>query len=213
MTSYRRPTHHGTVKGSTSSALIVVASAFFLAAPALFCAARAAAEPYPEIAVDQVAVRIDGQDHAFGHRDYPKPVVLDLKQATGARHTPYHTLLSYLRVLANIADFAEIAPYVRLSNGDPGKWPDDARAHNQAARDILSGNIIVSGEIVYGDYRIYITRFAKSIPRNSGVAIRRFGGAEHYVVQDLINSSPLIHRLSALRWDVARLEAEHPIPE
>jgi hypothetical protein len=32
------------------------------------------------------------------------------------------------------------------------------------------------------------------------------------VIKDLIEISPLAHRLSALRWDVERLLAEHPAP-
>lgn len=175
------------------------------AAPAL-----AGDAPYAQVPLREVALRIGDEDYAFGYRPYPEPVVLDLAQASGARDTPYHTLLSYHRVLANIADFAEIEPFIRLADGAPGKRPADEARHNAAARQVLSGDIVVYGEIHLDAYTIFIARYTKSIPRNLGIAIRRFEAPEHVVVQDLILHDRLARRLSASRWKVENLKAEYP---
>lgn len=175
--------------------------------------ARAGDAPHAEVPIETVVVRIDGVDHSFGTRAYPEPLVLDLTQASGARDTPYHTLLSYHRTLARIADFAEIAPIVRLASGAPGAPPADEERHNAAARQILSGDILIHGEIHLDAYTIFITRYAKSIPRNLGIAIRRFEGPDHVVVQDLILHSPLAKALSAARWSIADLKAKYPIAQ
>ncbi len=53
-------------------------------------------------------------------------------------------------------------------------------------------------------------RYAKSIPRNLGIAIRRFDDLDHVVVQDLVLHSPLARALSAARWDVDKLKAKYP---
>ncbi len=185
--------------------LSIAVCALAAAAPAL-----AGDGPYAEVPVREVAVRIGDQDYAFGYRPYPEPVVLDLTRASGARDTPYHTLLSYHRALAEIADFAEIEPFIRLADGAPGKRPADEARHNAAARQVLSGDIVVYGEIHLGAYTIFIVRYTKSIPRNLGVAIRRFGAPEHVVVQDLILHNRLARRLSAARWKVEDLKAEYP---
>ncbi len=172
--------------------------------------ARAGDAPYAQVPLREVAVRIGENDYAFGYRPYPEPVVLDLARASGARDTPYHTLLSYHRALAEIADFAEIEPFIRLADGAPGKRPADEARHNQAARQVLSGDIVVTGEIHLDATTIFIVRYAKSIPRNLGIAIRRFEAPEHVVVQDLILHDRLAHRLSAARWKVEDLKAEYP---
>ncbi len=169
--------------------------------------------PHGEVPIETVVVRIDGVDHSFGTRAYPEPLVLDLSQARGARDTPYHTLLSYHRRLARITGFAEIAPFVRLTSGAPGAPPADEERHYAAARQILSGDIVISGEIHLEPYTIFITRYAKSIPRNLGIAIRRFEGLDHVVVQDLILHSQLAKALSAARWSVADLQAKYPVPQ
>ncbi len=178
---------------------------FLFSAPA-----RAGDAPHGDRPIETVVVRIEGVDHGFGARAYPVPLVLDLSQASGARDTPYHTLLSYHRTLARITDFAEIAPFVRLASGAPGAPPADAERHHAAARQILSGDIVIHGEIHLEAYTIYITRYAKSIPRNLGIAIRRFEGSDYVVVQDLILHSPLAKALSAARWSIADLKAKYP---
>ena len=185
--------------------LSIAVSALAAAAPA-----RAGDAPYAEAPVRTVTVRIGDEDYSFGYRPYPEPVVLDLARASGARDTPYHTLLSYHRALAEIADFAEIEPFIRLADGAPGKRPADEARHNAAARQVLSGDIVVYGEIHLDAYTIFITRYTKSIPRNLGIAIRRFEAPEHVVVQDLILHHRLAHRLSAARWEVEDLKAEYP---
>ena len=155
-------------------------------------------------------MKIEGAEHSFGHRPYPEPVTLDLSQATGARDTPYHTLLSYHAALAGISDWAEVAPLLSQANGLPPAPPADEAQHNAAARQILSGDIVVYGEIHLETTTVFITRYTKSIPRNLGIAIRRFEGPDYVVVQDLILHDPLAHALSAARWEVERLEAKYP---
>ncbi len=192
----------------TSLALaIAIASSVSLAAAA---PARAGDAPYAEAPVRTVTVRIGGEDYSFGYRPYPEPVVLDLARASGARDTPYHTRLSYHRALAKVADFDEIVPFIRLADGAPGKRPADEARHNEAARQVVSGEIVVYGEIHLGAYTIFIARYTKSIPRNLGIAIRRFEAPEHVVVQDLILHDRLARRLSAARWKVEDLKAEYP---
>ena len=182
---------------------------FLFAAPA-----GAGDAPYGDRPIETVVVRIDGVDHSFGTRTYPAPLVLDLSQASGARDTPYHSLLSYHRTLAQVTDWgAEIAPFLRLATGAPGAPPADEAQHNAAAQQILSGDIVIHGEIHLDAYTIFITRYAKSIPRNLGIAIRRFEGPDHVVVQDLILHSPLAKALSAARWSIADLKAKYPIAQ
>ncbi len=181
--------------------------------PVFWPAAWAGDAPHGDRPIETVAVRIDGVDYSFGSRAYPEPLVLDLAQAGGARDTPYHTLLSYHRTLARITDYAEIAPFVRLASGEPGAPPADEEQHNAAARQILSGDILIHGEIHLDAYTIFITRYAKSIPRNLGLAIRRFEGPDNVVVQDLILHSPLAKALSAARWSIADLKAKYPVPQ
>jgi hypothetical protein len=130
-------------------------------------AAGAGDAPYADVPIETVVVRIDGVGHSFGYRAYPELFVLDLSQANGARDTPYQTLLSYHRALAQVTDWgAQIAPLVRLASGAPGTPPADEERHHAAARQILSGDIVIHGEIHLEAYTIFITRYAKSIPRN-----------------------------------------------
>jgi hypothetical protein len=167
--------------------------------------------PHRDRPIETVAVSIEGSDYSFGYRAYPAPLVLDLAQASGAQDTPYHTLLSYHRALSQVTDHAaEIAPFLRKAGGEPGAPPPDEAQHNAAARQILSGDILISGEIHLEAYTIFITRYAKSIPRNLGIAIRRFEGPDYVVVQDLILHSPLAKRLSAARWSIEELKAKYP---
>ena len=85
----------------------------------------------------------------------------------------------------------------------------DKAGHMATAHEILGGGVLLYGEIGYGDYRIFVYRYPKSIPRNLGLAVRRFG-ARYFVVTDLVEADPLARRMSALRWDIDRLAAEHP---
>ncbi len=187
---------------------LVIALSVWLAALA---PARAGDAPYGDRPIETVRVRIEGQAHAFGYRAYPAPLVLDLSQARGRRDTPYQTLLSYHRALASVRDYgAELAPFLRKASGEPGAPPPDEAKHNEAARRILSGDVVVSGEIHFDAYTIFIARYTKSIPRNLGIAIRRFEAREHVVVQDLIQHNPLAHALSAARWRVENFKAKYP---
>ncbi len=164
--------------GRARFALVPALLLFLYPAPA-----RAGDVPHGEVPIETVVVRIDRVDHRFGARAYPEPLVLDLSHASGARDTPYHSLLSYHRALAQVTDWGtEIAPFVRLDSGAPGAPPVDEEQHNVAARQILSGDIVIHGEIHLEPYTIFITRYAKSIPRNLGIAIRRFEGPDHVVV-------------------------------
>lgn len=189
-------------------------------------AAGAGDAPHRDRPIETVAVGIEGSDYSFGYRAYPEPLVLDLSQSSGAqssgaqasgaqssgaRDTPYHTLLSYHRALSQVTDHAaQIAPFLRKAGGEPGDPPPDEAQHNAAARQILSGDILIHGEIYLEAYTIFITRYAKSIPRNLGIAVRRFEGPDYAVVQDLILHSPLAKRLSAARWSVEDLRAKYP---
>jgi hypothetical protein len=189
-----------------SFALIPVLILFLTPEPA-----RADDAPHAGVPIEAVAVRIDGVDFSFGIRRYPAPLVLDLAQASGARDTPYHTLLSYHQALAQVADWdAELAPFLRLASGAPGTPPADEAQHNAAARQILSGDVLIHGEIHLDATIIFITRYAKSIPRNLGIAIRRFEGSDYAIVQDLILHIPLAKKLSAARWSVDDLKAIYP---
>lgn len=193
-----------------------MARAFFALIPVLILflspeLARAGDAPHAGVPIEAVTVRIDGVDFSFGIRSYPAPLMLDLAQASGARDTPYHTLLSYHQALAQVTDWdAELAPFLRLASGAPGTPPADEAQHNAAARQILSGDVLIHGEIHLEATIIFITRYAKSIPRNLGIAIRRFEGSEHAIVQDLILHSPLAKNLSAARWSVDDLKANYP---
>ena len=193
-----------------------MARAFFALIPVLILfltpePARADDAPHAGVPIEAVAVRIDGVDFSFGIRRYPAPLVLDLAQASGARDTPYHTLLSYHQALAQVADWdAELAPFLRLASGAPGTPPADKAQHNAAARQILSGDVLIHGEIYLEATIIFITRYAKSIPRNLGIAIRRFEVSDYAIVQDLILHSPLANKLSAARWSVDDLKAKYP---
>ncbi len=179
--------------------------------PMLPPAAGAGDAPHRDRPIETVAVSIEGSDYSFGYRAYPEPLVLDLSQANGSRDTPYHSLLSYHRALSQVTDWdAQLAPFLRKAGGEPGEPPPDEAQHNAAARQILSGDILIYGEIHLEAYTIFITRYAKSIPRNLGIAVRRFEGPDYAVVQDLILHSPLAKRLSAARWSVEDLKAKYP---
>lgn len=177
-------------------------------------AAGAGDAPHRDRPIETVAVSLEGSDYSFGYRAYPEPLVLDLPQASGARDTPYHTLLSYHRALSQVTDWdTQLAPFLRKAGGEPGDPPPDEAQHNAAARQILSGDILIHGEIYLEAYTIFITRYAKSIPRNLGIAVRRFEGPDYAVVQDLILHSPLAKRLSAARWSVEKLKTKYPVAQ
>lgn len=172
-------------------------------------AAQATDAPHSDIPFEPIMVRIEGTDYSFGYKAYATPLTLDLTQGNAGRDTPYHTLLSYYGAFARITDFDQVAPYLRKANGEPGEPPPDEAQHIAAAKTIFSGEVLIFGEIAFGDYLIYIYRYSKSIKRHLGLPLRKFG-AQHAIVQDLIEHSPLARALSAARYDPEKLKAKHP---
>ncbi len=159
---------------------------------------------------ETVRVRIKDRDYSFAYRKYDPPLTLDLTQATGRRDTPFRMLNTYYRVFRDAQKYEDIAPYARMHNGDPGPEPPDKKAHMAQARKILSGPILIYGEIEYGAYTIYIYRYEDSaLKRHSGLPMIKAGGA-YVVIKDLVNVDDLAHRLSALRWNVERIKELHP---
>lgn len=159
--------------------------------------------------VEPVELRYEGKDYGFQYRRYRRPWVLDLGMATGRRDTPFNTLLSYYRVMKTMTDYAALMPYLRRANGDAGEEPKDVAQLMAAIKTILAGDILIFGEILYGDYTIYIYRYAKSIERHLGLPIREFDGG-YAVVQDLVPSDPMAARFSALRYDIEALKKRYP---
>lgn len=78
-----------------------------------------------------------------------------------------------------------------------------------AIQTILAGDILICGEILYGDYTIYIYRYTKSIKRPLDLPIRKFDGP-YAVVQDLVPTDPIAARFSALRYDIEALKKRYP---
>jgi hypothetical protein len=167
------------------------------------------AHPNAADPVEAVKLSYQGKDYNFQYRRYRQPWVLDLGMATGKRDTPFNTLLSYYRVMKTMTDYAALMPYLRRANGDAGEGPSDVAQRMAAIKMILAGDILIFGEILYGDYTIYIYRYAESIKRHLGLPIRKFDG--HYaVVQDLVPSDPMAARFSALRYDIEALKKRYP---
>ena len=158
------------------------------------------ADAHPNAAdpVEPVKLSYEGRDYDFRYRRYRQPWVLDLGMATGKRDTPFNTLLGYYQVMKTMTDYAALMPYLRRANGDAGEGPRDVAQQMAAIKLILAGDILIFGEILYGDYTIYIYRYTKSIKRHSGLPIREFDGA-YAVVQDLVPTDRMAARFSALR--------------
>ncbi len=167
------------------------------------------AHPNADDPVEPVKLSYEGKDYGFQYRRYRQPWVLDTGMATGKRDTPFNTLLSYYQVMKTMTDYAALMPYLRRVNGDAGEEPKDVAQLMAAIKTILAGDILIFGEILYGDYTIYIYRYAKSIKRHLGLPIREFDGT-YAVVQDLVPSDPMAARFSALRYDIEALKKRYP---
>ncbi len=167
------------------------------------------AHPNANDPVEPIKLRYEGKDYGFQYRRYRQPWVLDLAMATGKRDTPFNTLLSYYQVMKTMTDYAALMPYLRRANGDAGEEPRDVAQQMAAIKTILAGDILIFGEILYGDYTIYIYRYTKSIKRHLGLPIRKFDGP-YAVVQDLVLRDPMAARFSALRYDIEALKKRYP---
>lgn len=196
---------------SRLSRLATTLAALVIVAPGLTDALRADEDPGATVPVERVRARFEGRIYELDYRAYPEPWVVDHAMADGRLDTPYRTMLTFFHTLATMRDYRESIALTRRHDGAPGEMYGDPAEQLAAAHEILSGKVLIYGEIDYGDDHIFIYRYEKSIPRNLGLAIRRFGDA-FYVVQDLVNADPFVARLSALRWDVERLAKEYPAP-
>ena len=191
------------------SRLTVVPAALALACLAIFGPLRAQESPHREIPFRDVRVSLDGIDYRLEYRGYPEPYAVGLPGPAGATDTAFGAARAFWRALATGPGYDAVAAHTRTATGQPAPRPADESGHMATARDILGGGVLLFGEIAYGDYRIFVYRYPKSIPRNLGLAVRRFG-ARYFVVTDLVEADPLARRMSALRWDIDRLAAEHP---
>ncbi len=167
------------------------------------------AHPNADDPVEQVNLTYEGKDYGFQYRGYKQPWVLDLSLATGKRNTPFHTLVTYYNTMKTMTDYDALMPYLRRSNGDAGEKPKDVARQMAAIKTILAGDVLIFGEILYGDYTIYVYRYAKSIKRHLGLPIRKFDDG-YAVVQDLVATDPLAARFSALRYDIEALKKRYP---
>lgn len=172
-------------------------------------AAFADAHPNADDPVEPVKLTYEGKDYGFQYRGYRQPWVLDLGMATGKRDTPFHTLVSYYQVMKTMTDYGAVMTYLRRSNGDAGERPKDVAQQMAAIDTIMAGDVLIFGEILYGDYTIYIYRYTKSIKRHLGLPIRKFDD-DYAVVQDLVLTDPLAARFSALRYDIKALKKRYP---
>ncbi len=166
-------------------------------------------EPEPSRPMVSVTTHLKGHDYDFTYKMYAKPVIVDVGPSEVRRDTPFHTALSFFRVLKHMRRYDEVLAIERTNKGGPVTPPKDTAGLMEAARTILKGDIILFGEIAYGENRIYIYRYKASIPRNLGLAVHKIGG-RNFIIPDLIEGDDLARRLSALRWDVERLRALHP---
>jgi hypothetical protein len=167
--------------------------------------------PGARMAFETLRASYQGRTYEIQYRGYAEPWQVDHGAASGRLESPFETMLAFFHTLATMQDFSESIALARRHDGSPGVLRGDPAQQLQAARTILSGKVLLHGEIIYGDYHIFVYRYEKSIPRNLGLPLRRFGD-EFYVVQDLVEVDPFAARLSALRWDVERLLREHPAP-
>lgn len=175
-----------------------------------FWPAAAQDSPNARIPFEAIKVKFDGQGYDLGYRRYPEPFAVKLLGSAGNPDSAYGSTRGFWLALATGTDYDAVAAWTRDVDGKPSPRPPDEAAHMNAAREILAGGVLLLGEIVYGDYRIFIYRYPKSIPRNLGLPVRRFGN-RYYVVTNLVDVDPLAKRMSALRWDMDRLRAEHSV--
>lgn len=171
--------------------------------------AFADAHPNADDPVELVNLTYKGKVYSFQYRAYRQPWVLDLGMATGKRDTPFHTLVSYYQVMKTMTDYEAVMPYLRRRNGDAGEKPKDVMQQMAAINTIMGGDVLIFGEILYGDYTIYIYRYTKSIKRHLGLPIRKFDDG-YAVVQDLVLVDPMAARFSALRYDIQALKKRYP---
>ena len=171
--------------------------------------AFADAHPNADDPVEPVRLTYEGKDYDFQYLGYGQPWVLDLSMATGNRDTPFHTLVSYYQVMKTMTDYGALMPYLRRSNGDAGERPIDVAQQMAAIEMILAGDVLIFGEILYGDYTIYIYRYTNSIKRHLGLPIRKFDDG-YAVVQDLVQTDPMAALFSALRYDIEAIKERYP---
>ena len=189
---------------------LIVFVAGVLGVLALPLPATADYHPGASAPAETVRVRIKDRDYTFAYRKYDQPLTLDLSKATGKRDTPFRMLNTYYRVFRDARTYEEMQPYGRMHNGEPGPEPPDKAAYVKTAREILSGPILMYGEIEYGPYIIYIYRYEKtSLKRHSGMPMIKDGDA-YVAIKDLVNVDDLASRLSALEWNVERIKKLHP---
>ena len=160
-------------------------------------------------AVEPVKLTYNGKNYNFKYRGYRKPWVLDFAKATGKRDTPFATLLGYYQTMKTMTEYTTLMPYLRRANGDGGEKPKNTAPLMKAIETILAGDVLIFGEILYGDYTIYIYRYTKSIKRHFGLPIRKFG-ERYFIVQDLVQADPLAARFSALRYNIEALKKRYP---
>ncbi len=159
---------------------------------------------------ESVRLTYEGQDYDFQYRGYGQPWVLDFGMATGKRDTPFQTLVSYYQAMKTMTEYAALMPYLRRSNGDAGEKPANVAQRMAAIETILAGDVLIFGEILYGDYTIYIYRYANStIERHFGLPVRKFDDG-YAVVQDLVMTDAMAARFSALRYDIEALKKRYP---
>lgn len=192
---------------------LIVFLAIVLGVLALPDPATADYHPGASIPAETVRVRVKDRDYVFTYRKYAQPLTLNLSKATGKRDTPFRMLNTYFRVFRDSEKYEDMQSYGRMHNGEPGPEPPDKAAYVKTARKILSGRILIYGEIEYGAYTIYIHRYENSaLKRFSGLPMIKADGI-YVVIKDLVNVDDLARRLSALRWDVARIKKLHPAGE
>lgn len=175
----------------------------------LFLPAAAQDSPHAGIPLEAIEVNLDGQSYGLGYRRYPEPFAVEMSGSAGNPDSAYGSARGFWLALAMGLDYDAVAAWTRAVDGKSSPRPSDEAAHMNTAREVLAGGVLLFGEIDYGDYRIFIYRYPKSIPRNLGLPVRRFGN-RYYVVTNLVEADPLAKRMSALRWDMDRLRAEHP---
>lgn len=181
----------------------------FLALPGVSGPLRAQESPYGDVSFQEILVGLDEADYKLEYRRYPEPHAVDLSGPAGDRGTPFGTARGFWLALVAGESYDAVAAHTLTATGQPAPRPAYEAGHMDAARDILGGGVRLYGEIAYGEYVIFVYRYPKSIPRNLGLPVRRFGD-RYFVVTNLVEADPLAKRLSALRWDIDRLAAEHP---
>lgn len=189
--------------------LAIVIALLSFSVPGLSGSLRAQEGPYADVSFQQISISFEGVDYQLEYRRYPEPHAVDPSGPSGDRGTPFGAARGFWRALAAGRNYDAVAAHTLTAAGQPAPRPADEAGHMATARDVLGGGVRLYGEIAYGDYRIFVYRYPKSIPRNLGLPVRRFGD-RYFVVTDLVEADPLAGRLSALRWDIDRLAAEHP---